>query len=247
MSPRRAAFTLVEMLVALAVMGTLAGMLFPAFGAARERGRAAVCLSNARQLGMALLLYAGDYDETLPGNESASAGLGLRLGWRDPAAGRNWCASLEPYVRNLALFRCPSASPRGYAGWDDDGAPGIGLTAYLLNGVVAGRPLAAIPEPAGVIFLQESRYLTRAAQVRPEVIPGSSPPSAFHLNHDSYNLTHFGGGDLLFCDGHAAWREKARVRFAEFGVRGGACPEGRTTHAPPVSDAEHAESCPLAF
>ncbi|MBM3460152.1 MAG: prepilin-type N-terminal cleavage/methylation domain-containing protein, partial [Armatimonadetes bacterium] len=58
----RRAFTLIELLVVIAVIAILAAILFPVFGAAREKARQAVCASNLRQVGMAFQLYVGDYD-----------------------------------------------------------------------------------------------------------------------------------------------------------------------------------------
>ena len=61
-NPKKRAFTLIELLVVLAIIALLAALLFPAFAAARSKARVTVCTSNLRQMGMAMLQYAGDYD-----------------------------------------------------------------------------------------------------------------------------------------------------------------------------------------
>src|SRR5690349_16978632 len=63
---RGSGFTLIELLVVIAIIAILAAILFPVFGLAREKARGVVCLSNCKQIGTALSLYAQDYDETLP-------------------------------------------------------------------------------------------------------------------------------------------------------------------------------------
>jgi len=61
----RAAFTLIELLVVIAIIALLAALLLPALTSARESGRSVACVSRARQMGLALFLYAGDYNGTL--------------------------------------------------------------------------------------------------------------------------------------------------------------------------------------
>ncbi|MCX7597678.1 MAG: DUF1559 domain-containing protein, partial [Armatimonadetes bacterium] len=61
-------FTLIELLVVIAIIAILAAILFPVFARAREKARQASCTSNLKQIAMAHLMYAQDYDEMLPGH-----------------------------------------------------------------------------------------------------------------------------------------------------------------------------------
>lgn len=65
---KRNGFTLIELLVVIAIIAILAAILFPVFARAREKARQASCTSNLKQMGLAMLMYANDYDEVLPPN-----------------------------------------------------------------------------------------------------------------------------------------------------------------------------------
>jgi prepilin-type N-terminal cleavage/methylation domain-containing protein len=100
---RKAAFTLIELLVAIAVIAILAALLFPVFAQARERARMTACVSNMRQIGSALMMYAQDYDETLPyirfhGAGACSKGSHCFI----------WKNAIRPYLKSLDVLACPS-------------------------------------------------------------------------------------------------------------------------------------------
>src|SRR5450432_4659449 len=84
----RRGFTLIELLVVIAIIAILAAILFPVFAQAREKARQASCTSNMKQIGLAILMYAGDYDEQLPWGASNGGG-GLTT----------WYDLVEPYVK----------------------------------------------------------------------------------------------------------------------------------------------------
>ena len=101
MNRKANAFTLIELLVVIAIIAILAAILFPVFAQAREKARSASCLSNMKQLGLALNMYQQDYDGTL-----------MQTTYEDPTLKIHWSFILQPYVKNVGIFVCPSdASP----------------------------------------------------------------------------------------------------------------------------------------
>jgi len=118
-TPRRRGFTLIELLVVIAIIGILAAMVFPVFARARESARKAVCLSNVKNIALAIQMYLADNNDTLPAMEH-----------RTEVVDRVWCAEgatylnpylrwpvvLDEYVKNRDVWRCPSAKLEGGTG-----------------------------------------------------------------------------------------------------------------------------------
>jgi prepilin-type N-terminal cleavage/methylation domain-containing protein/prepilin-type processing-associated H-X9-DG protein len=127
-SARKPAFTLIELLVVIAIIAILAAILFPVFAQARDRARMSACLSNMRQIGTALMMYAQDWDETFPyltfysktGNWGAK-GDGTYI----------WKNAIRPYLKSLDVMVCPS-NPYG------PGTPGMPNVALRPGGNAAG-------------------------------------------------------------------------------------------------------------
>src|SRR5579862_8326471 len=108
--PRRG-FTLIELLVVIAIIAILAAILFPVFARAREQARRTSCLSNMKQIGTALFMYAQDYDETLPeryGNCCGPSTFYDYETYNGVGYERTWKNMLYPYIKNLQVFQCPS-------------------------------------------------------------------------------------------------------------------------------------------
>lgn len=144
---RRHAFTLVELLVVVAILGLLAAVLFPVFAHVRENGRRTVCLSNERQVGMAMLQYVADNGERFPSEGGALA-----------RPGDSWVSQCYPYLNTPLAFKCPDDGTTAY-----DTGVGIYIPdSYGLNsdvsGWVHGNPAAMLGEiaaPSKTVMLFE--------------------------------------------------------------------------------------------
>src|SRR5262249_571485 len=111
-------FTLIELLVVIAIIAVLAAILFPVFAQAREKARQTTCLSNVKQQGNAVMMYAQDYDEMAP-LFFADHRVYEKSNPPGPTGVYYWYRVIMPYAKNIAVFRCPSASgPSGSPPWN---------------------------------------------------------------------------------------------------------------------------------
>jgi prepilin-type N-terminal cleavage/methylation domain-containing protein/prepilin-type processing-associated H-X9-DG protein len=158
----RSGFTLIELLVVIAIIAILAAILFPVFAQAREKARQSACISNLKQVGLAAVMYAQDYDETYPGMWQWSP---CAIKWHSPylyPPGFDYDVADQvcqtcPYVKNAQVYSCPSRSNScsyGYAYptmWG--GYPLIPNSAY---GFPTGPALAAFSHPADTVMITDS-------------------------------------------------------------------------------------------
>jgi prepilin-type N-terminal cleavage/methylation domain-containing protein/prepilin-type processing-associated H-X9-DG protein len=220
-------FTLIEMLVVISIIVLLASILFPVFATAREKARSASCLSNQKQIAMAISMYSQDNDE-------------LNLPAVDPGSKAWWESTLQPYIRGGTgggILACPSAASRAYA--------------YSLNWSLGGRSQAAITSPSDTILMADGAQAPqwadpqeRVAQavpyffytfpglgealwsVRPNFQTGAGDPNATirtDLPNSDTNAAqglmrfrHSEGVNAAFADGHIKYLRKGASRLRQW-------------------------------
>ncbi len=197
----RRGFTLIELLVVIAIIAILAAILFPVFAKAREKARAASCLSNVKQISLGLMMYAQDYDERLPGTYQKNGQAG---DW--PL--HKWAASVAPYVKNAQIFECPSDNAA-----NDYGEPSVGPMSYAANNYVMpdsrgnfNSKIGEITHPAETLLIFDAWYAQRYCARG----NWSGDPVCFArprgIKPDGVNESlHNDGFNAALCDGHAKW------------------------------------------
>jgi prepilin-type N-terminal cleavage/methylation domain-containing protein/prepilin-type processing-associated H-X9-DG protein len=187
----RRAFTLTELLVVIAIVTLLSAILFPVFAQAREKARSMSCVSNARQIGMALQMYVQDYEDTLPLNSHGG-----------PAA--SWLLTLQPYVKTRLLYRCPTD---GSTNWSTPlpGQTAVRASSYAINGLVNGKHLASIAQPSECVYLGELADNRTGDHLHPSSWPRPGGAGTLNPHTELASRRHQEGSNYIFVDGHARW------------------------------------------
>ena len=182
---KRRGFTLIELLVVIAIIAILAAIFFPVFARAREKARQTSCLSNLKQLGLAVLMYCQDYDEMyslsvygLPPNRVSTL-YDVHL----------------PYIKDTQIFQCPSNPCRNdlvtFSGdFDIRYVSYVGNRAIFEEGDLFGmRPTISPISESEIEFPSFTTVF----------YDGGLTPTFFLLVTGAHN----GGVNSVFCDGHA--------------------------------------------
>jgi len=195
-------FSLIELLVVIGIIAILAAMIFPVFSRARGKARETQCLSNLKQLGAAIEMYAADYDDLYPFAKDPADEFCPQLWDVYP----NWQAwipwmpriqdSLHPYTENAEIWHCPA--DKGFTEVEDSGLPldarptcfGKYGVSYFYRTEIAfrGTMVGGMPDPARVNVLMDGH--------------GSW--------HGHGLLFHQKRWNLLYADGHAKTADRGR-------------------------------------
>lgn len=180
----RSAFTLVELLIVIAIIAVLAAILFPVFARARENARRASCQSNLKQIALGAMQYIQDYDEHYP--------LGLTK-----ESDTSYSSSfdlLRPYLKSRQIGICPS----------DTNIPDVLLplpnlspSSYTSNAKVTTTPFLGEPSPpsiASVVEVSRLPLIWDAINVSAGLVPDVK-----------VMRRHLEGANCMFADGHVKW------------------------------------------
>lgn len=222
---RRNAFTLIELLVVIAIISILAAILFPVFARARENARRSSCMSNLKQVGLGVMMYVQDYDETYPLSYNSNNPSSSRL--------RYWTGVTAPYTKSTQVFFCPSSpiivDMSTFPTYGSYGASGnIFKSITSTSSPIVPIKVASVVSAAATYMILDAPDYTFApptsvaATTYHTYLPGLGSaggdcPAATFAGYPDYladcqSGRHFDGVNITFADGHVKWLKGEIVR-----------------------------------
>ncbi len=231
-SRRRSAFTLIELLTVIAIIGILAAIIIPTVGSVRDSAKASTCLSNLRQVGLAAIVYANDNKNFLP-----DAGTG-----NDPA----WARTLSSYMtipaaQRTSIFTCPGAlipieettNPYSPTNPNGDIVLTYGMHAGLMPRGTKALSLSKVVRPSNIILAADmcqdpnNKGWSPNSIEQPSIFASQSGGRGGSIDPAEYISTatdddtgsnkwmryrHKGKVNVTMCDGHAVAFTKGQIQ-----------------------------------
>ncbi|MBC8011740.1 MAG: prepilin-type N-terminal cleavage/methylation domain-containing protein [Burkholderiales bacterium] len=212
--PARRAFTLIELLTVIAIIGILAAILIPTVGKVRETARGSQCLSNQRQIAFAFGLYANDNKGLLP-----------RSGVSPENTTQTWMISVNPYIPTRGtvitskIYQCPAAPqpPDTFVNssfhYSATFALENGNSATALNGVgsppAGPRQLTSIVNPSRTLLLVDgvvdpTTYRANSSRTYTAAFADMNLPGPNDTAATALSFRHGNGMTVAYVDGHSA-------------------------------------------
>ncbi|MBC8142673.1 MAG: prepilin-type N-terminal cleavage/methylation domain-containing protein [Armatimonadetes bacterium] len=216
-TPRRiSAFTLTEILTVLAIIGLLLALIVPALFSAKRQAAQKTCLSNIRQIGLAVIAYTQDYDGTFPPVSQATlntSGISHEKNVSD------WYDLLKPYTQSLDL-KCPILDIPSFLAQKDS------YKGYALNADFSTRiPLASGNYISGAeteTFVSLTSLTVAILEARAGTIGLDNTDTGEDADYKGIvkgAVRHSGGANYAFVDGHAKWHRPADFEQVCDGVK----------------------------
>lgn len=210
----RKAFTLIEVLVVVAIIALLVSVLLPSLAAARRQARAVVCMNNCKQIGLAAQMYAMQYKDTFP--PSAHGG--------EPDPKTWWLHVLTRFIKTPLLFKCPEDSAQNFLDWSKALPPATELNHYRWASYAVNYLVVSPTDGDNNPITPYSERLSRIRRPQYVVLVGESQDSLLQVDHihperfewrggpqgQVATTRHNGRAHYLFVDSHVA-----RLRIEE--------------------------------
>jgi len=214
-------FTLIELLVVIAIIAILAAILFPVFSQMKERARRVGCLSNLRQIAVAMQAYANDNEGRFPSVIFPASGPPP-----GPYQYAFWSFMLQPYCKNWDLFRCPSALQRKPWGVGSTPVATYGMNEYLaryeqgFGQDIIQRPsdLALVADCFGAALFHN--WNDSDPEAEPEDVGGGMllPSGMVRIKYANgapggVRSSRHAGANIIYADCHAAFMPLAKFAW----------------------------------
>ncbi|MEQ1932681.1 MAG: prepilin-type N-terminal cleavage/methylation domain-containing protein [Fimbriimonadaceae bacterium] len=207
---KRSGFTLIELLVVIAIIAILAAILFPVFAQAKAAAKKVACLSQQRQVGIALQMYMAENDDRIfffahaldPSRTQPFVPFGATRENR-------WWNQIQPYLKNLNVIASPSDHKQKPHPLEDgqSGRPFVPRS-YVANRAAEGLNYSQVEHSAEIVIvtikngIYDDSWFEPPKNLYPKS-PGNPPVLALDLQSGGVNMTFF--------DGHAKWLSKGYI------------------------------------